>query len=116
MTKDEKIKYLINLKFGSVKNFSEKIGMPYTTVDSILKRGILKSNVLNALTICNALSLDIEELKTLSDKEFFSSISHEKLTRKEFMGEILALLERTDIDTSEKALLMQTVEFICLNK
>lgn len=57
-----KIKDLIVSKYGSVKKFSSKIKVPYTTIDTILKRGLLKSNVLNVIKICNELNIDINEL------------------------------------------------------
>lgn len=59
---EKKIKALIILEFGSVKAFSDKIKVPYTTIDTILKRGIFKSNVLNVLKICDALDIDTNEL------------------------------------------------------
>lgn len=37
----------------------------------------------------------------------------EKLTKKEFLEEIMILLERTDIDKNERKLLLQTLDFIC---
>ena len=59
---EKKIKALIILEYGSVKAFSDKIKVPYTTIDTILKRGIFKSNVLNVLKICDALDIDTNEL------------------------------------------------------
>ena len=59
---ENKIKEIIIEKYGSVKRFSDKIGVPYTTIDTILKRGLKNSNVLNVLKMCNELNLDINEL------------------------------------------------------
>ena len=59
---ENKIKQIIIEKYGSVKRFSDKIGVPYTTIDTILKRGLKNSNVLNVLKMCNELNLDINEL------------------------------------------------------
>lgn len=59
---EEKIKAIILNNYGSVKNFSNKIKVPYTTIDTILKRGILKSNVLNVIKICKELNIDVDEL------------------------------------------------------
>ena len=59
---ENKIKDLIIERYGSVKQFSNKINVPYTTIDTILKRGLLKSNVLNVIKICNELNIDIDEL------------------------------------------------------
>jgi len=59
---ENKIKELIIEKYGSVKRFADKIQVPYTTIDTILKRGLLNSNVLNVIKICNELGLDIDEI------------------------------------------------------
>ena len=45
-----------------MKKFSEKIDMPWTTLDSILKRGIANSNITNVLKITRELGLDSEKL------------------------------------------------------
>ena len=37
---EDNLKKYILEKYGSLKNFAEKINMPYTTLDSIFKRGI----------------------------------------------------------------------------
>lgn len=57
-----KIKNIIIEKYGSVKRFSNKINVPYTTIDTILKRGLLNSNALNVIKICKELDIDVDEL------------------------------------------------------
>lgn len=59
---EQKLKELILEKFKSVKNFSEKADIPYTTVDSILKRGVNKANVINIIKICQVLDIDTDAL------------------------------------------------------
>lgn len=59
---EEKLRELIIERFKSVKAFAMFIEVPYTTLDSILKRGIDKANVLNIIKICNALDIDIDAL------------------------------------------------------
>ena len=66
---ENKIKDIIITRYGSVKSFSSKIKVPYTTIDTILKRGLLKSNVLNVIKICNELGIDVNEL--VNDKIVF---------------------------------------------
>lgn len=68
---EDKLKNLIIEKFGSVRQFAMKIDIPYTTVDSILKRGIDNSNVGNVLKICKALNISIDYL--LESKEIQSN-------------------------------------------
>ncbi|WP_185776127.1 XRE family transcriptional regulator [Streptococcus oralis] len=43
--------------YSSVKSFAEENGMPYSTVRSILERGIMDANVENAIKICSALDI-----------------------------------------------------------
>ena len=45
-----------------MKKFCETIDMPWTTLDSILKRGIANSNITNVLKITRELGLDAEKL------------------------------------------------------
>lgn len=59
---EEKLRNLIIEKYGSVRQFSFKINIPYTTVDSILKRGLDNSNVGNVIKMCKALGLSIDNL------------------------------------------------------
>ncbi len=59
---EQKLKALIIEKYGSVKEFSSVAGLPYTTLDSILKRGVEKANVLNIIKLCHVLNLDVDAL------------------------------------------------------
>ena len=56
------LKLLIIEKYGSMKKFCEKVDMPSTTLDSILKRGVANSNITNVLKITRELGLDAEKL------------------------------------------------------
>ena len=57
-----KIKEMIINRYGSLKKFCEVIDMPWTTLDSILKRGIANSNITNVLKITRELGIDAEKL------------------------------------------------------
>lgn len=59
---EDKLKSLIIEKYGSIRQFALKIDIPYTTVDSILKRGIDNSNVGNVIKMCKALNISIDNL------------------------------------------------------
>lgn len=56
------IKALIIERYGSLKKFSETINMPWTTLDSILKRGMANSNITNVLKITRELGIDAEKI------------------------------------------------------
>ncbi|MDO4295758.1 MAG: XRE family transcriptional regulator [bacterium] len=56
------LKSLILKRYGSLKNFADTIHMPWTTLDSILKRGVANSNISNVLKITKALGINAEKL------------------------------------------------------
>lgn len=56
------LKDLIISRYGNLKKFTDTIGMPWTTLDSILKRGVANSNISNVLKITRELSIDAEKL------------------------------------------------------
>lgn len=64
----------------SVRKFSESIGMPYTTLRSILERGAGKSSIDNVIKICRALDISVEQLddmsKGLYKDELFTVAAH----------------------------------------
>ena len=57
-----RIKEIIIKRYGSMKKFCKKIEMPWTTLDSILKRGIANSNITNVMKITKELNIDMESL------------------------------------------------------
>lgn len=59
---ESKLKEIIIKKYGSLKRFAESINMPWTTLDSILKRGVANSNIINVLKITRELGIDAEKL------------------------------------------------------
>ena len=52
----------LKLLIIEMKKFCEKVEMPWTTLDSILKRGVANSNITNVLKITRELGLDAEKL------------------------------------------------------
>lgn len=61
-TTENRIKEMIINKYGSLKKFCEIINMPWTTLDSILKRGFSNSNITNVMKISHELKVDTESL------------------------------------------------------
>lgn len=57
-----RLKGIIIERYGSLKKFCEKIDMPWTTLDSILKRGVVNSNIVNVIKITKELGIDTESL------------------------------------------------------
>lgn len=59
---ERKLKDLIITRYGNLNKFCEVIDMPWTTLDSILKRGISKANITNVIKITKELNIDTENL------------------------------------------------------
>ena len=62
MDKTEYIKELIKKTGLNQKNFAEKTGMPYTTLRSMLERGVENASVNNVIKVCRALNICVESL------------------------------------------------------
>ena len=57
MQAEERIKELIIAKYGNVRAFTTESGISYTTVRSILERGIMNAKAENVFKICHLLGI-----------------------------------------------------------
>lgn len=57
MQAEERIKELIIAKYGNVRAFATESGISYTTVRSILERGIMNAKAENVFKICRLLGI-----------------------------------------------------------
>ena len=64
----EIIKEMIEERWPTQKAFAEAAGLPYTTLRSILQRGVGNSAVENVIRICRTLGITIEELEELAER------------------------------------------------
>lgn len=62
MTTEEKLKDLILKRYHSIREFTISADIPYTTIDSIFRRGIGNSSVTNIIKICKALGISVDAL------------------------------------------------------
>lgn len=62
ITLEEKLKSLISEKYGSMKNFAHKTGIPNSTLCSMFQRGIFNSTIGKVIQLTSALNISIEEL------------------------------------------------------
>lgn len=76
---EEKLKELILEKYGSIRQFAIKIDIPYTTVDTILKRGINNSNIGNVIKICKSLNISVDKL--VDTNEIISTLSFDNTSQ-----------------------------------
>ena len=79
MSREEFLGTIIEDRSGSLRAFTKNIGMPYTTLVSILKRGIGNTSVDNILKICKHLGIPPESL--YEDDIFFQDKSNITLIR-----------------------------------
>lgn len=78
MEKANIISSLIEEKGMSRRAFAEQIGLPATTLQSMLTRGIGKASVDNVLKVCKGLGITTDELEQMS-KEGTIHIKHKEL-------------------------------------
>lgn len=62
MTLEEELKMIIKTKYGSVAAFAKKIDVPYMTIMSIFKRGIMSATLTNVKIICKELGISLDAL------------------------------------------------------
>lgn len=62
MTIENQLKKLILDHYESIRDFSFKIDMPCSTLNTILTRGIKSATLANILKICNALHISADAL------------------------------------------------------
>lgn len=73
MTLEDQLKKEILSRYKSIREFSAMAEIPYSTVDSVLKRGIKNSGVGTVIKIFSFLDLDVESITTDNLKHFDSS-------------------------------------------
>ena len=64
MSIEEQIKKIILDNYKSIRDFSIKNNMSYTTVHTILNRGVTNASITSIMDICNALNIDIDSFPT----------------------------------------------------
>lgn len=68
MTLEEQLKQEILSRYKSIREFSAMTQIPYSTVDSVLKRGIKNSGVGTVIKIFSFLDIDVESISSESLK------------------------------------------------
>lgn len=96
MTIEDQLKNLILSRYRSIREFTIAIDMPYTTIDSIFRRGIGNSSVSTVIKICKALRISADEL---ADGKIVP-ISNRLTTYRENPCEILEYLEQFKMELS----------------
>ncbi len=97
MTVEKGIKKIIENKFGNVKYFSEEIDLPYTTVRSILERGVLNAKVENVIKIAEGLDMDPKEFLKLDRENIMVADENQTM-----IDNLLDIMKDLNINRKEK--------------
>lgn len=62
MTTEDKLRQYILTKYRSLREFAQEIQMPYSTINTIMNKGIAGSSVNKIITICQALQISTDDL------------------------------------------------------
>lgn len=90
MTIELQLKNLILSRYRSIREFTIAVDIPYTTIDSIFRRGIGNSSVSTIIKVCKALGISADELA----EGRITPISGRRVSRGESSREIQDQLNR----------------------
>ena len=62
MNVEERLKELIIKRYGTMKDFTDYIGIPNSPFANIMRRGVRNANVLTIIKICQALGISTDAL------------------------------------------------------
>ena len=119
MTLETRLKNMIIDEYGSLSSFVEKTDLKYSTVDSILKRGIMNSNIHNVIKICQALHISTDELAkgnivpvTSYEKEDFDITQFIEIFRYKLSDPETAVLDGQHLTAGEAEFFMDSLDLI----
>lgn len=109
MSIEDEIKKMIESKYGNVKNFSIQNDLPYTTVRSILERGVLNAKVENVIKMADGLGMKAEDLFDGESKNSITTIYNQLIPERQSKVYDFAkhqLDEQTRLQTNNKVVVM----------
>lgn len=101
---DSKAKVLARLidERGSRRAFSESIGLPPTTLQSMLTRGVGKASIDNVIKVCRALDITVEELDRMANGDDIQDIAAHKIGEEWTEEELKAIEQFKDFVRSQR--------------
>lgn len=94
MDRTELLKKLIIETGMSVKAFSQKSKLPYSTLRSMLERGIGNASVDNVIKVCRTLGITVEQLHEMAENDSLVPLDNkEKVDSKNQLKTIAAHFE-----------------------
>ena len=109
-TLESEIKQIIINRYGTLAEFSRHSKIAYTTIDSMLKRGIKNANVLNVIKLCDALNISVDKIRN----GLIEPAEVKKVTQDDFFLEVKSLLEK-DLSEDQKMQIVSFLKFISNN-
>lgn len=106
MRRSEIIERLIKEAGYNKKTFAEKIGMPPTTLSSMLTRGIGNASVDNVIKVCKGLGITTDQLEEMAKNSSDISTYEPQLTKKDerdIQKELQKMIEGLEANTGYAA-------------
>ena len=75
MKREKLLADLIDKTGYSRRAFAEKIGIPPTTLQSMLTRGVGRASVDNVIKVCKALGITVEEMEKMAANDNIETIA-----------------------------------------
>ena len=107
---ENEIKQIIVERYGTLAEFSRHSKIAYTTIDSMLKRGIKNANVLNVIKLCDALNISVDKLR----HGLIEPAKVEEVSQNEFFEEVKSFLKE-DLSKQQKTQIISFLKFISSN-
>lgn len=98
MTREDFLKDLIIKQFGSIRKFSEHIGVPSSTITSMLSRGVGGTSVDTVIRVCKELGITVEELQSIENDNILNSSKPITIAAHLPEGEVLTEEEQQQLD------------------
>lgn len=86
-TIEDKLKDFILCNYKSIRQFSLEVNMPYSTIDTIFKRGVANASISSIIKICTALGISADmlaqgEIKSAADVKPIFTLEEKQLIQK----------------------------------
>lgn len=118
MSIEEKLREYILSNYKSIREFVKVAGLPYTTMDGILKRGIANASIGNVLKICKALQISADELAngrivplSIDDKQNDRDIESIIKFKRQNVEECRLTLDEKKLSPDEYGFILDGMEF-----
>lgn len=111
---EETLREYINERYGSVRAFAIQHDIAYTTVVSVLKRGIDNSSITTIVRICDALNISPDELTEgrIVSKSHMFEIKEDSIELDDFISSYKWTLTHNSVEYNGHTLTEQEIKTI----